>query len=68
MPTLKLDTEELSLLQTCVALTLSGVFQNQDEAKRISNLIKNETTKLEALYSRLEHPQPKKRAKEKWHK
>jgi hypothetical protein len=59
MPTFELDTEELSLLQTCVALALSGVFQNRDEAERISTLIKNETTKLEALYSKLEHPRPR---------
>jgi hypothetical protein len=35
---------------------LGGVFQDKVEAGKISNIFKNEPGKLEALYSKLEHP------------
>jgi hypothetical protein len=60
MPTLELSSEELSLLQMCVALTLGGVFQNNVEAEKISNIFKDNPA-LEALYSKLEHPGQKKK-------
>jgi hypothetical protein len=47
----------------CVALVLGGVFQNKVEAKKISNIFKNKSAKLEALYSKLEHPKQKKKTK-----
>jgi hypothetical protein len=63
MPTLELSSEELSLLRECIALVLGGVFQDEAAAPRISNILRNKTEDLEALYSKLEHPRPKKRAK-----
>jgi hypothetical protein len=61
MRVLKLSSEEVSLLEMCVALVLGGVLQNKVEAEKISNLIKNKTGKLEVLYSKLEYqPQKKK--------
>jgi hypothetical protein len=60
---LELSREEVSLLQMCVALVLGGVFQNKVEAKKISNIFKNKSAKLEALYSKLEHPKQKKKTK-----
>ena len=36
----ELGSEEASLLQTCVALALGGVFQNKMEAEKISNIFK----------------------------
>jgi hypothetical protein len=63
MPILKLSSEEVSLLQTCVALVLGGVFQDKIEAEKISNIFKNKTGKLEVLYSKLEHPWEKKKTR-----
>jgi hypothetical protein len=63
MPTLQISSGELSLLKQCVALTLAGVFQNQVVASNILSVIKNETGELEALYSKLENPQHKRRSK-----
>jgi hypothetical protein len=63
MPTLDLSSEELSLLKECVALVLGGVFQNEVVATGISKIIKNKTGKLEALYSKLEYPQQKKKTR-----
>jgi hypothetical protein len=40
MPTLVLDSEELSLLRACVALVLGGVYQNEGVAIGVSNIIK----------------------------
>ena len=57
---LELSAEEVSLLQMCVALVLCGVFQDKVEAGKKSNIFKNEPGKLEALYSKLEHPRQKK--------
>jgi hypothetical protein len=57
---LELSSEEVSLLQMCVALVLGGVFQNKVEARKISNIFKNNPGKLEALYSKLEGPSQKK--------
>ena len=37
MPTLELSSEELSLLQMCVALVLGGVFQDKIDVEKISN-------------------------------
>ncbi|HEV2876154.1 MAG TPA: hypothetical protein VGW09_02645 [Nitrososphaeraceae archaeon] len=45
----------------CDALVLGGVFQDKVEAGKISNICKNEPGKLEALYSKLEHPRQKKK-------
>jgi hypothetical protein len=56
MPILELSSEEVSLLQMCVALALGGVFQDKVKAEKISNVFKNNPGKLEALYSKLEHP------------
>jgi hypothetical protein len=61
MPILKLSSEEVSLLQTCVALVLGGVFLDKIEAEKISNIFKNKPEKLEVLYSELEHPRQKKK-------
>lgn len=61
MPILKLSSEEVSLLQTCVALVLGGVFQYKIEVEKISNIFINKTGKLEVLYSKLEHPRQKKK-------
>ena len=61
MPILKLSSEEVSLLQTCVALVLGGVFQDKIEAEKISKIFKSKPGKLEALYSKLEHPRQKKK-------
>jgi hypothetical protein len=48
----------------CVLLLCwGGVFQNKVEAKKISNIFKNKSAKLEALYSKLEHPKQKKKTK-----
>ena len=55
MQVLELSSEEVSLLQMCVALVLGGVFQNKVEARKISNIFKNNPGKLEALYSKLEY-------------
>jgi hypothetical protein len=63
MPTLVLDSEELSLLRTCVALVLGGVFQNEVVATSVSNIIKKKNRKLEELYSKLEFPKQKKTAR-----
>jgi hypothetical protein len=60
---LELSAEEVSLLQMCVALVLDGGFQDKVEAGKISNIFKNEPGKLEALYSKLEHPRQKKKAR-----
>ena len=60
MPILKLSSEEVSLLQTCVALVLGGVFQDKIEAEKISNIFKNKS-ELEVLYSKLEYPRQKKK-------
>ena len=46
-------SEEASLLQICVALALGGVFQNKMEAEKISNIFKNNPSKLEVLYAKL---------------
>ena len=54
MPTLVLDSEELSLLKACVALVLGGVFQNEVVATGVSNIIKKKNRKLIELYSKLE--------------
>jgi hypothetical protein len=54
MRVLELSSEEVSLLQMCVALVLGGVFQNKVEARKISNIFKNYPGKLEALCSKLE--------------
>ena len=62
MPTLVLDSEELSLLKACVALVLGGVFQNKVEAEKISNIFKNRPGKFEALYSKLDDPRQKKKS------
>jgi hypothetical protein len=63
MPILKLSSEEVSLLKAFVALALGGSFQDKVEAEKISNIFKNKPGKLEALYSKLEHPrQMKKRS------
>jgi hypothetical protein len=62
MPIFKLSSEEVSLLQTCVALVLGGVFQDKVEAEKISNIFKNNPGKLEALYSKLEYPDQKKKS------
>lgn len=56
MPTLELDSEELSLLRTCVALALGGVFQDELAAGKISKIIKENFIKLEELHSKLEYP------------
>lgn len=56
MQILELSTEEVSLLQMCVALVLGRVFQDRAEGERISNIFKKNPGKLEALYSKLEHP------------
>ena len=61
MRVLELSSEEVSLLQMCVALVLGGVFQNKVEAEKISNIIKNKTGKLEVLYSKIEYPPQKKK-------
>ena len=61
MPILKLSSEEVSLLQTCVALVLGGVFQDKIEAEKISKIFKNRPGKLKVLYSKLEHPSQKKK-------
>jgi hypothetical protein len=63
MPTLELSSEEMLLLQTCVALALGGVFQDKVEAGKISNIFKSNPRKLEALYSKLEHPRQKKKTR-----
>jgi hypothetical protein len=63
MPTLELSSEEVSLLQMCVALLLGGVFQNKVEVDKLSNVFKDNPGKLEALYSKLEHPGQKKKPK-----
>jgi hypothetical protein len=63
MPTLVLDSEELSLLRACVALVLGGVYQNKVVATSVSNIIKKKNRKLEELYSKLEFSQQKKRAR-----
>jgi hypothetical protein len=63
MPTLELSSEEVSLLQMCVALVLGGVFQNKVEAEKISNILKDNPGKLEALYSKLEHSGKKKKTR-----
>jgi hypothetical protein len=60
---LELSSEEVSLLQMCVALVLGGVFQNKVEARKISNIFKNKPSKLEALYSKLEYPRQKKKTR-----
>jgi hypothetical protein len=60
---LELSAEEVSLLQMCVALVLGGVFQDIVEAGKISNIFKNKPGKLEALYSKLEHPRQKKKTR-----
>ena len=60
MPTLDLDSEELSLLRTCVALVLGGVFQDEVTAGKISEIIKKNFTQLEELHSKLENPRQKK--------
>ena len=57
----ELSSEEASLLQMCVALVLGGVFQGKVEAKTISKIFKDNPGKLEALYSKLEHPGRKKK-------
>ena len=54
MPTLVLESEELSLLKACVALVLGGVFQNEVVATGVSNIIKKKNRKLIELYSKLE--------------
>jgi hypothetical protein len=61
MSTLELSSEEVALLQMCVALVLGGVFQNKVEAEKISNIFKYNPGKLEALYSKLDYPQQKKK-------
>jgi hypothetical protein len=38
---LELSSEEVSLLQMCIALVLGGVFQDKVEAGKISNIFKN---------------------------
>jgi ABC-type tungstate transport system substrate-binding protein len=63
MRTIVLDSEELSLLRTCVALVLGGVFQNEVVATSVSNIIKKKNRKLQELYSKLELSQQKKRAR-----
>jgi hypothetical protein len=55
MRVLELSSEEVSLLQMCVALVLGGVFQSKVEARTISNIFKNNPGKLKALYSKLEY-------------
>lgn len=65
MPTLELSSEELSLLQMSVALVLGGVFQDEVEAEKILNILKNKPSKLEALYSKLECPRQKKKTRYK---
>jgi hypothetical protein len=59
----ELSSEETSLLRMCVALVLGGVFQNKVEANKVSNIFKNNPGKLEVLYSKLEHPGQKKKAR-----
>jgi hypothetical protein len=54
MRVLELSSEEVSLLQMCIALVLGGVFQDKVEAKKISNIFKNHPGKLKALYSKLD--------------
>ena len=49
MPTLVLDSEELSLLRACIALVIGEVV-----ARGVSNIIKRKSGKLEALYSKLD--------------
>jgi hypothetical protein len=61
MPILELSSEEVSLLQMCLALVLGGVFQDKVQGERVSNIFKNNSGKLEALYSKLEHPRKKKK-------
>jgi hypothetical protein len=60
---MELSSEEISLLQMCVALVLGGVFQDKVEAGKISKIFKTKPGKLEALYSKLEHPRQKKRTR-----
>jgi hypothetical protein len=62
MPILELSSEEVSLLQMCVALVLGRVFQDKFEAGKISDLFKNKP-ELEVLYSKLEYPRRKKKTK-----
>jgi hypothetical protein len=61
MRVLELSSEEISLLQMCVALVLGGVFQDKVKARKISNIFKNNPRKLEVLYSKLEHPRRRKK-------
>jgi hypothetical protein len=44
-------------------LVLGGVFQNEVVATSVSNIIKKKNRKLEELYSKLEFPKQKKRAR-----
>jgi hypothetical protein len=60
---MELSSEEITLLQMCVALVLGGVFQDKVEAGKISKIFKTKPRKLEALYSKLEHPRQKKRTR-----
>jgi hypothetical protein len=60
MPILELSSEEVSLLQMCVALVLGRVFQDKVKARKISNIFKNKS-ELEVLYSKLEYPRQKKK-------
>jgi hypothetical protein len=57
----ELSSEEISLLKMCVALVLGGVFQDKVRSEKISNIFKNDPGRLEALYSKLEHPGQKKK-------
>ena len=59
-PTLKLSSEEISLLQMCIALVLGGVFRDKVEAEKILTIFKNKPGKLERLYSKLEYARKKK--------
>jgi hypothetical protein len=49
VPTLVLDSEDLSLLRTCVALVLGEIVERD-----VSNIIKRKSGKLEELYSKLD--------------
>jgi hypothetical protein len=62
MPILELSSEEVSLLQMCVALVLGGIYQDKVKAGKISNIFKNKS-ELEVLYSKLEYPRKKKKTR-----
>jgi hypothetical protein len=63
MPIFELSSEEVLLLQTCVALVLGGVFQDNVKARKISDLLQNKSRELEAVYSKLENPRRTKGSK-----